>query len=260
MIATCGCGRIAFDPVGEDAPAATDASPFTPDGGFGNPVDLGIGDEADPQLSADELSLWVTINGASANSSIALRTRPTPRAAFGPPVIETAFDSPSREVDAAISADHLVLLFEREDGTPVLESRRATATSAWGPPVPALGLEAVTIRSLDLSPNGLVVYFEAGDGVLQRAERSDRASPFGPPRTVIAPPVNYMTVSADELQLFGNRQASLTTVWAARAAPGDAFVEQGDFAPMGPCKDPDIGPSDRVLVIRCSGGVYQLTR
>src|SRR5262245_41114486 len=93
LVALLGCGRIGFQPL-EDAPVPVgDLSPFAPFGGFANPVDLGVLDASDPQLSADGLSLWMTLGGSTANSSIGVLVRPTTADAFGPEMTETTFDS-----------------------------------------------------------------------------------------------------------------------------------------------------------------------
>ncbi|HEY5921662.1 MAG TPA: hypothetical protein VIV11_08320, partial [Kofleriaceae bacterium] len=172
--------------------------------------------------------------------------------------------SGAREVDPAITADELTLMFVRETGTPLLESSRQTPTAPWNAPVPASGLEAFQLlRSIDLSPDGLVVYFETSDFIVRRASRPDRASAFGTPVAISAPRVSYFTISPDELSLFGNREDNSGTVWAARARPEDPFVEQGTLS-LGamPCFDPDVSPDGHTLVIKCGtvNDLYVLSR
>ena len=116
--------------------------------------------------------------------------------------------------------------------------------------------------SFDLSPDGLVIYFETGDQILKRAARANHASPFGPPEVITAPLVSFPTVSSDELLLLGNRDIFEPTsiFWATRSRVDEPFVEQGSLAPGTRCKDPDISPTGTTLLVVCNEAAYMLTR
>ena len=131
-------------------------------------------------------------------------------------------------------------------------------------PAPAAGLETVGVRSFDLSPDGNVMFFEGGDFGLRRTVRVDRASVFEPPTVISSPRVGWMTVSADERLLFGNREDLTGSVWAARDDVSQPFVDQGNLSIGGTCAtanigDADITPDGARLVLRCTGSIYLLT-
>jgi hypothetical protein len=251
VVALVGCGRIAFDPRVDSPPA--------PNGGFGNVVELALPPSADPQLSADSLELWLTLNVPS--KTLALLMRPTTDATFGTPVPEPIFDTVYEEIEGAITADNLDFMFV-ENFNLLRESRRATPSDAWGPPSQVAGIDTSRVGSFDLSRDGLVIYFEGGDGILMRASRPNRASPFDAPVAIVAPFVTFMTVSADELSLFGNRDRGEPTsiLWATRSRADEPFVEQGSLALGTNCRDPDISPTGDALVLMCNEAAYILTR
>lgn len=133
-----------------------------------------------------------------------------------------------------------------------------------GATAPVVGLETAGVRSIDLMPDGNVLFFESGDHKLQRVTRPDRSAAFGAPRMIEAPLLGWPTVSADELLLFGNRADQSGSVWAARSDPADPFVEQGSLVVGGACAtsgitDADLSPDGTRLLARC-GAIYELTR
>ena len=267
MLALGACGRFAFDSVSDvstdDSNGARDASTqFLPNGGFADPVVLQAAIGADPQLSVDGLTLWVTYDGTGAAAAISVLLRASTTTAFGPPMIVAPIDTVATENDPAVSADGLVLMYVT-DFSQLWEVRRASTTAAWGVPARAVGLETVNVSSCDLSPDGNVIFFESGTAILRRARRNDRSSAFDPPSVISAPPVRWMTVSADELLLFGNRSDRVATVWAARGSVTEPFVEQGDVAITAACgtdtSDADISPDGTQLVLRCGPDLHMLT-
>ncbi len=122
------------------------ATRATIDDDWGNPVSLGptvnsSGDDYDPSISSDNLSLYFHSNrpGGYGNYDIWATTRATTEDDWGEPVnLGPTVNTSVFDIDPGISADGLMLFFIRVDGqteTDIWMTRRATTNDDWGEPV-----------------------------------------------------------------------------------------------------------------------------
>ena len=146
--------------------------------------------------------------------------------------------------------------------TTVFEAVRATATADVFDSVRLVEGLRTNPRSLDLSWDGLRIYYTNQDGELYFAERPTRDAPFDASVRVLAPETNFYfpSVSPDELELFYNHTpAEAPAVYYRRRSSRTAAfgAEQKLFENAG---DADVAASSRTLVIARDRGLYTLER
>ncbi|HSD90153.1 MAG TPA: hypothetical protein VLB44_21630 [Kofleriaceae bacterium] len=171
-----GCGRIAFDPTSQDA---------YPTGPFGTAVQLpalDTGGADDPALTGDELEITFTSDraGGVGTCDVWTATRSSTTASWTTPMsLGAPVNTALCESGAFPSVDGLTLwLATRPAGTfDLVESTRATRTSAWQAPV---ALTALSSMSDDSSPtvtaDALVIAFASNRTGVSRLYISSRAS------------------------------------------------------------------------------------
>lgn len=89
---------------------------------------------ATPRLSADELTIYFTADGAATDLFRAVR--PSRTARFGAPELMAAHSSPSNDNDPSVSLDHLTLFFQsnRSGNTELYYATRASLSVDFGAP------------------------------------------------------------------------------------------------------------------------------
>lgn len=188
-------------------------------------------------LTGDGLTIVIESRRNGVDDRLWTATRPNLTSPFGP-LSDASFLSirpnPSEEAGSpVISADGLTLFFAHSTPTnpySIFVATRANTTDQFGmgTAIPNIGNWAHS-RPSWLSPDGLRLYFHAGDAGsrLYVAERATAASPFGTPTN--APFANFGTSSVDsgaaltpdELQVFfaSDRAGGLGNMdiwWASR--------------------------------------------
>jgi hypothetical protein len=164
--------------------------------------------------------------------------------------------------DPALTADGLELAFIAIQSAPVvrgyLTTRPDPMLPGWTAPVPMPGLETTTMKQLDLSPDGLTLYYVTDpSSTLYQATRADRSSPFVPMFMPIASTVHYPTLSANGLELFTELDSLSGVYYATRASTGDVF---GAFQAVGAlvsAYDVDLVPDGTLL---STGGTHFFQR
>lgn len=230
LVLLVGCGRIGFGGVasGDDASSANDGTTVdTPTvcaafGPWGAPARvMGISGQ-DPARQGDGLQAWATLDG---NYNIYRYERTAPDGAFGAPVAENALNGAMNDQDAAPTADGLDMLFvsDRSGQFRVYEATRATSADLFGAPQLALGLEAETFRSVDVSGDGLVAYFERASELF-RAERTTRTTAFAAPVRVATGVESFVSVSANELEMYYADSTTETLYIRDRATRADGWT------------------------------------
>jgi Tol biopolymer transport system component len=254
-----GCGRIAFDSLGDrgdalagdglagDGTMFVDAATCSP---FGVPQPMGINaveNDGYPWPSSNGLELYFASYrpGGVGGSDLWVATRPALTSPFGVPVDLATVSSTTNDREPSLSADGLTLYFTSENraGGPgsvdIWRATRAGLGSAFGSPVPVLELDTTSAdRTPAISTSGLTICFGsdrpggAGGYDLWCATRSPTGAAFGTPVRIdeLASPANDWSpwLSADERTiLFASSRpggAGLSDLWiASRADPGAAF-------------------------------------
>jgi hypothetical protein len=134
-----------------------------------------------PYVSIDGLRIYFT-SGVNATSDLWMATRPDRDSPFANPARIPNVNSPEEEAMGAVDASERVLMFSSARGGVVIddlwESRRASISDPWGPPVAVTELNTATYdRAPHLDDYGLVTYFERASE-LRWAIRTSVASPW----------------------------------------------------------------------------------
>ncbi len=232
---------------------------------FGSPVSLPPLVENEPefdgQLGADGRELWMVAREPVTQAFRAYRSLRAPLDSDFPLATKVEL-APGRSVtDPSLATDGRRIMFvSRVPTDVVLEAVRETPDGAFGAPALISGLGSISVAYIDLSFDGLTVYYGNFAGDLWTASRATVDEPFVDARmlmTNIARP----SVSPDQLELFYGKATSPGGPIYRRLRP--AVSE-----PFGPDEtvvvdrggDPDVSPDSRTLVISDLGGLTLLTR
>lgn len=238
-----------------DGPACTGME-FT----LGERLEGNVGGGHDPSATGDPLELWYSRTGIVATYDVegARRT-----GAGAPYDASIAFDynEPGIDRDPALSADDLVLAFISDaSGTlQPYESRRAAVGDSFGPPV-LLPLAATAVANgIELSADGLTLYFADDRRDLRAVRRADRSSPFSAASEVLAQSVENPTLSADELELYYSRADDAKTYRRTRRNR-DAVFDDNETEIYAGALEPDLSPDNQRLYVVLEGNLYVLAR
>lgn len=231
-------------------------------GAFGPPMTVTEvpGSTFDPQLRGDLRELFMTKDTGSGQNELFHMTRGSTSDPFENPELLASLNTTSAEADPAVTADGLDLFWKSDrpsangPGTFVWEATRGSADGPWSPPQQALGMENTQVESLDVSADGLTLYYNKG-GQLWEITRPRRDAAFAGP-TSDGTELSFPSVSADGLEVFGN--GSNQVVRRHRTQLGGAFGAEESVA-MG-VSDPDIAPDGRTLIVKTGGGTATMQR
>jgi hypothetical protein len=238
-----------------EAPGCS-GSPFTNPQVVGGAA-LGNGD-FDPSTSEDPTELWFG-RGSPQGFEVLVATRATVDGAFDL-AGAYGFNSPQHDADPALSADGLVLIFQSERlGPPrVFEARRDALGRPFGSPAQVVELSATDAsKGIDLSFDGLTIYYVDNSFELRAIHRESPGAPFGPPSEILAAGVQYPSVSPDGLELFFSRDGVNGIFQRTRPTPEGPFGTQDDPVTLDG-GDPDLAPDARTLYYS-NNGVLQVT-
>lgn len=215
--------------------------------------------EYDSQLRFDGLELWFTIvRGGETDLFVAKRGNPN--AAFGAPQV-AAFVSTAPDYDPALTGDGLRLMFVtgRNGGREVFETTRAALDQEFGPPsgvtVPSTGIE-----SIDLSDDGLRLYYTNSAGDLWMVNRPGHDAPFTDAIQLLTAVAVFPTLSPDERELFYLPVARTNEIWRMVRPSATAEFDPATAIKLRDGTDPDMAGDGTTLTLTVNNGVSVMTR
>ena len=183
----------------------------------------GLSGSHDPQLSRDRLELF-TARQASATFDLYRSTRSDTATQFGIglPITELD-DSVADDTDPALTDDGLMIVFlsnRAGSGFRAYQATRGVVGGQFTLPDPLPGLPVQPMDGIDLSADGLTVYFHVGP-TLYQSIRDNRDNPFGAPQQ-IGPFGAFPSMSPDKLAIYYNASTG-GLVRRSRTTPNDGF-------------------------------------
>ena len=224
---------------------------------------------ADPSLTADGLEMYFTIDPDPTADPRTYRydivrwTRTDPMGVFmrdTTPLDFNAADTP--DADPSLTADGSMIFFisQRSGGERGYFATRSSGTWGAGQSIP--GLETMDMHSIDISFDGLALYFfdTSSPARLMRATRPSRLDAFESPTIVggdLGTNLGFHTVSADQLEMFYLNTTG--TNHAARATV-DALFEPAPPTFASIAIDPDLSADGETLVVAIANTLGMLHR
>jgi hypothetical protein len=252
-LASCGPSGAASVDALHDSPGCA-GSDFT----LGDRLDGVLAGGHDPGATANVRELWFSRTGIVPTYDIATATRSSDTAPFDMQA-DFAHSSNASDRDPSPSADGLALVFTSDrDGTlRAYESRRASTSDAFGPPVafPISGVD----NGVELSSDGLTLYFSDDRRDLRAVHRTDRNSPFGAASEILAQNVERPTLTADELELYYSR-SDATNVFRRTRRNATAAFDDDEKLVLADAIEPDVTSDGQRLYVVLTGSIWFLAR
>jgi hypothetical protein len=216
----------------------------------------------DPSISGLELWLDRAVTPAN-NMTIYRATRASLDVPFDPGSLApvTELDSSSNQKDPSLTADGLDIIFmsDRAGAYRLWEATRNDLGQPFGNLHEINELSSTDVGDgLDVSIDGLTVFYADGAKNLRSVHRTIRTGSFGPPSAVLASGVAWPSVSPDLLELFYEGPTGSTIFRLVRTDTGGPFG--GTPTPITSGGDPDISPDSTVLVVDVAPGLAVMTR
>ena len=222
---------------------------------------------ADPSLTANGLEMYFTIAPYPKEPylyEIAHWTRTDPNGEFIPDPTPLAFNlANTPDSDPSLTADGSMIFFISQRSGGNERGYFATRTNGtWGEGQSIPGLATMDMHSIDISFDGLALYFfdTSNPAQLLRATRPSRLDDFGMPAIVggaLGTDLGFHTVSADQLEMFYLNTTG--TQHAARATVDDLFeLAPPSFASI--AIDPDLSADGETLVVAIANTLGVLHR
>lgn len=271
LLAACACNQIyGLDGTRvRDAPPALDAPPDAI-GCSGIPfmapmpvADVVAGKvETDPTLADEGRELYFTIPvGVDMQFRIHVATRASTAEPFAN-VTELPLLPNTPTTDPSLTRDSLTMLFVSRDVTKrVLETSRPSIDLPFAEPTLVDGLGAVDVFHVDVSYDGLRLYYSDLDGALWTASRAARGTPFAEPR-MLATGINAPSISPDELELFSFDfdDAPGARVYRRVRATTDAPFSDPPTVILEDALHADLAQDGETLVLSSFGQLVTLSR
>ncbi|MEO8699638.1 MAG: hypothetical protein ABI867_06320 [Kofleriaceae bacterium] len=246
-----GC-ELAFPLDGPDAAASANCSALF--GGAATPIiDFdGSPEELDPSFTSnvDELFLTIAVGGLKHIH----RSERTGQGRYTRAVVVPLLNTQFEDFDPALSQDGLSMLFLSSGTALVSEVRRDSADAAFG--VPGIVNLPESVRGLDVTPDGLTVYFQDSDDNLAFARRPSPTASFGGV-VDLGFTGSFPTISADQRELY-YRTEDQGIVRRRREDP-----DAGTFGPeemVVDGGDPEISLDGRTLIFVRDQTLLTMTR
>jgi hypothetical protein len=212
MVAGCdalfGLDLLEVRPDAVSGDALTDAArpvDVQPDCLFAQRELLYSGGAHDPTLSADRTELFYAYDlGTGYDIYQAVRSDTNqPFAAGG---IVGALTSAGNDTDPALTADGLLVVFISDrggTGPRAYQAKRGSIVTAFSAPQLVPGLENTPVSSVDVSPDGLTLYYDDG-ARLRSVSRTARDQPILVLQEIAMESTPFPSLSADGLELYYN--------------------------------------------------------
>ncbi len=216
----------------------------------------------DGQLDARGTELWYTRPITSDTYDLFRATRPDRESAFEVPTTPTTLLPGTTVFDPAMNADGTRMMIIASSGNRLYEGVRPNPASAFDGlrVVAGVGDFPLGLESIDLSWDGLTLYFTAASGVLYVTHRDDLDAPFDGPR-MLFDDVSFPSVSPDEKEIYYSRFSAGAYGQVFRKTRDD---RDADFANeevvFDDAGDPDVSPDAATLVLSTRGGLSLLSR
>jgi Tol biopolymer transport system component len=217
LLFACACGRVGFDPVGEN----TDGDGGTTDAidalsvcaswnAWSAPTRLPFinssGIDWAPSISDDSLYMTFSSNRGGNHELFTTQRQSLADAWESPALIAELTNMFDEEDDATLSADLREMVFGK---TMIFRTTRPDLASPWGQRQVIVPGDFDLVQGAELTRDDLRLYFSAGSPIedLYLMERPNAGASFGPYVQIMPDPdpngdSGYPTLSADELELF----------------------------------------------------------
>ncbi|MBL0220359.1 MAG: hypothetical protein IPQ07_41630 [Myxococcales bacterium] len=161
------------------------------------------------------------------------------------------------DADPSITDDGtLMILRINNAGDPIFVQSKNTG-GTWSPVVDVAGLTGIHPSSLDLSGDGLTLYYNDMANNLHVATRGDLASAFVDSGGTFGAGFSFPTISADGLLMFYSNGIGGTSR-ATRPTTTDSFTSVGEE--LANYKDPDLTQDGTTLVVAKDQKIHVATR
>ncbi|MDQ3295929.1 MAG: hypothetical protein M3619_05065 [Myxococcota bacterium] len=228
-------------------------APGCADGVFGSPTvvtsfDNGLRD-FEPALRHDLLEVWA--HQVATVDEIWRATRTDVTEPFGAPV-KASFSSATDDGRPTLSGDGLRMLFlsDRAGGNDVWEVTRSSLGEDFGSPRAVVGFADHNLLSLDVTFDGLTLYFKDSsqiDDAVYTATRATLDAPFIVSPAIVALGASSPAISPDDLELFYNTPGTNQLWKVVRASPTEPFTSPPVLV-LEDGEDPDLAADGRTLV------------
>jgi hypothetical protein len=168
----------------------------------------------------------------------------------------TSFDTDAGvDRDPSITDDGLLLVYRvgMSEVTARMEQvERANRMSAWGPPSAVPGLGSIVPSTLDISGDGLTIYYNEGQ-TLRHATRSSRTASFVVQPAQLGTNLQFPAISGDELTIYVTTNF-MGVDTATRPNKGSAFGGKSAVFTDSMLKDPDVTADGKAMVVATRAG------
>lgn len=175
----------------------------------------GTTDELRARLSADELTMYLEINGKNVPGSHLWRSkRPTKQSPFGAlEILPTVNAQPSG--GPTVTADGLTLFFSTGSSPEIWQAKRATTSAEFGAPAAVANVNVVGNQGTPyVRPDGSALYFSGGIPKLHLYRSTSAGGVFGPPEALTT-----LTSVGDEFDPVTNQSDLVIYFASSRADP-----------------------------------------
>jgi len=264
VVLLAGCNRLlGLDPTLEVAAPLPDAPPPGCAGAlFGATTNLSVMTSdgvADPTL-VDPLELWLTWRHPAGTAHVASATRTDTTQPFGTPQV-ASFAITDFDTDPAFTGNRLHVFFISSDAH-IYEADRSSLAMPWSAAriVPGIDGEDASM-GIDVTANGLAIYFSDVNYHLHTASRATLNENFGPV-TDLAPTlaITFPSISPDQLELFYNPHNSSELHRLTRSDPAADFDPASDITIYMHGDDPDISADATTLIYFNQGNLQTAHR
>lgn len=211
----------------------------------------------EPTITGDKLQLFWSVQNSATSWEIHWASRDAVTDIFSDRGTLPIIDNPSGiDQDPSISDDGLVLMYRvgaNEQGAELHEVTRSAATDAWGNPATLAGLTTVTPASLDLSADGLTVYYVTSQ-TLRSATRGSRTAAFTQNGVSLGTMFRFPAISGDELTLYYEVGTSGSIYRTVRGSTTSAFPAGSVLFNDTNLHDVDVTADETTLVVATRDG------
>lgn len=230
LLVVGGCGRIAFDPLVDEATSDAAVPACENFSAWSTPMLVPgldtVDEEAGSQISPDGLALYFSRGYYLQVARRADRTSPW----IDEPILE--IEVTERQFDPTVTADELEMFFTREEtdtSNCIYYTSRTSKTLPWGTPQLQTDLcQAIDAGGPYISGDGLTLYysplFGAEEGAIYVTTRTSRTERFAAGAAVDGLPgstvgdFGFPALSADQLHLYLESGAPLDIYEATRTS------------------------------------------